>query len=180
MLRALFLVGIAARLFAADAPESADYAWPNLADFFSQLATKIPPPVKVYRLKLDRGSKVDLWIQDQARRDHVDSWEYDHGTIKGPFPVKFDHYPSVGALDHHVIELTTIDFPRLPGMLASVRSKLKMPDARVFLVELERGDSHGALTYADIPIWTFHVDTPRHDGRVEFDLGGKVLNADKD
>jgi len=182
MLRALLLVGIlgAAPLFAATAPDSVDYAWPNLTDFFKQLAGRIPPPVKVFRLKLERDGKVDLWIQDQAQRDHIDSWEYDHGSIKGPFPVKFDHYPTVEALDHHVIELTTIDFPRLPGMLASAREKLKMPDARVFLVELERGDSHGMLTFSDIPIWTLHVDSPRHDGRVEFDLGGKVLNVDKD
>jgi hypothetical protein len=179
---ALFLVGIliGAPVFAADAPQSVDYAWPDLTDFFKQLAVRVPPPVKVYRLKLDRDGKVDLWIQDQAQRDHIDSWEYDHGTVKGPIPVKFEHYPSVQALDHHVIELTTIDFPRLPGMLASAREKLKLPDARVFLIELERGDSHGMLAYSDIPIWTLHVDTPRHDGRVEFDLGGKVLDVDKD
>ena len=50
----------------------------------------------------------------------------------------------------------------------------------MFRIELERGDSHGFLTYSDIPIWTVQIDTPRHDGRVEFSLDGKVLNADKD
>ena len=65
-------------------------------------------------------------------------------------------------------------------MLATARTKLNLPDARVVSIELERGDSHGMLTYSDIPIWTFDVDTPRHDGRVEFSLDGKVLNADKD
>ena len=182
MLRALFLIGIlsAGPLFAADAPASVDYTWPNLTDFFKQLAGRIPAPVKVFRLKLDRDGKVDLWIQDQQQLDHVDSWEYNHGAMRGPIPVKFDHYPTVAALDHHVIELTTIDFPRLPGMLASAREKLRMPDARVSLIELERGDSHGMLTYSGIPIWTFNVDNARHDARVEFDLSGKVLNVDKD
>jgi hypothetical protein len=165
---------------AAEPAPAADYAWPNLTDFFTQLRSRIEPPVKVYKLKLDRDSKVDLWIQDQANPDLVNSYEYDHGKIEGPTPIKFEHYPSVAALDHHVIELTTIDFPRLPGMLASARAKLGLPDARVVTIELERGDSHGVLTYSDIPIWTFDVDTPRHDGRVEFDLQGKVLNVDKD
>jgi hypothetical protein len=165
---------------AADTNASVDYTWPNLTDFLEQLVGKVGPPVKVYKLEMDRDGKVDLWVQDQARPDLIDSYEYDHGKVEGPIPVKFDHYPSVDALDHHVIELTTIDFPRLPGMLATARAKLNLPDARVVTIELERGDSHGFLTYSDIPIWTFDVDTPRHDGRVEFDLQGKVLNVDKD
>ena len=172
--------GFAASAGAAESATSADYAWPNLTDFLKQLIGKVGAPIKVYRLTMDREGKVDLWIQDQQRPDLVDSYEYDHGTMSEAMPVKFEHYPSVAALDHHVIELTTIDFQRLPGMLASARSKLSLPDARVFRIELERGDSSGMLTYSDIPIWTFHVDTPRHDGRVEFSLDGKVLDADKD
>ena len=165
---------------AADAPPTSGYDWPNLTDFLKQLIDKVGAPVKVYRLTMDRDGKVDLWIQDQRRRDLVDSYEYEDGAIKGPIPIKFEHYPSVEALDHHVIELTTIDFQRLPAMLATARSKLGLPDGNVFRIELERGDSSGFLTYSDIPIWTFHLDTARHDGRVEFSLDGKVLDADKD
>ncbi len=166
---------------AAETPAAqTDYAWPNLTDFLKQLIAKVGAPVKVYRLTMDRDGKVDLWIQDQQRRDLVDSYEYEHGAMSEPIPVKFEHYPSIEAVDHHVIELTTIDFQRLPGMLATAKSKLGLPDARVFRIELERGDSHGFLTYSDIPIWTIHIDTPRHDGRVEFSLDGKVLDADKD
>jgi hypothetical protein len=79
-----------------------------------------------------------------------------------------------------VIELTAIDFQRLPSLLATAKQKLGMPDAKVALIELERGDSHGFLTFSDIPIWTIHLDSPRHDGRVELSLDGKVLDADKD
>ena len=165
---------------AADAPAAPDYAWPNLTDFLKQLIAKVGTPIKVYRLTMDRDGKVDLWIQDQQRPDLVDSYDYANGTMSAPTPVKFEHYPSIEAVDHHVIELTTIDFQRLPAMLATARTKLNLPDARVVSIELERGDSHGMLTYSDIPIWTFDVDTPRHDGRVEFSLDGKVLNADKD
>lgn len=165
---------------AADAPAAADYTWPNLTDFLKQLIAKVGAPVKVYRLSMDRDGKVDLWIQDQKRRDLVDSYEYEHGTMSEAIPVKFEHYPSIDAVDQHVIELTTIDFQRLPAMLATAKSKLGLPDARVFRIELERGDSHGFLTYSDIPIWTIQIDTPRHDGRVELSLDGKVLNADKD
>ena len=165
---------------AADAPPAPDYAWPNLTDFLKQLIAKVGTPIKVYKLAMDRDGKVDLWIQDQQRRDLVDSYEYDHGAMSEAIPVKFEHYPSIAAVDHHVIELTTIDFQRLPAMLASAKSKLGLADARVVTIALERGDSHGLLTYSDVPIWTFDVDTPRHDGRVEFGLDGKVLNADKD
>jgi len=175
------LFGLATAIASAAEPGApADYAWPNLTDFLKQLVGKVGAPVKVYKLVMDREGKVDLWIQNQARPDLVDSYEYDHGTVEGPIPVKFEHYPSVAALDHHVIELTTIDFPRLPDMLATARTKLGLPDARVVLIELERGDSSGFISLTDSPIWTFHLATPRHDGRVEFTLGGKVLDVDKD
>jgi len=181
MLRWLFLMAFAGSVAAAEAPASgADYGWPNLTDFLKQLIAKVGAPIKVYRLAMDRDGKVDLWIQDQRRRDLIDSYEYEHGSMSDPMPVKFEHYPSIEALDHHVIELTSIDFQRLPSMLATVRGKLGLPDARVVSIELERGDSHGMLTYSDLPIWTFHVETPRHDGRVELSLDGKVLDADKD
>jgi hypothetical protein len=176
----VFACGIALATARAAAAAGADYAWPNLTDFLQQLIDRVGAPVKIYRLEMDREGKVDLWIQDQGRPDLVDRYAYDHGAMSGPVPVKFSEYPSVAALDHHVIELTTIDFPRLPGMLASARAKLGLPDARVVSIELERGDSQGVLIWSDIPIWTFDVDTPRHDGSVQFDLQGKVLHAEKD
>ncbi|HEY6895180.1 MAG TPA: hypothetical protein VI258_13480 [Rhodanobacteraceae bacterium] len=174
-----FLLAFSTFAAAAEAPP-ADFAWPNLTDFLQQLIAKVGAPVKVYKLEIDRDGKVDLWIQDQGKPDLVDSYEYDHGVVSPPIPVKFDHYPSVAAVDHHVIELTTIDFQRLPSMLAAAKAKLGLPDAKVSLIALERGDSSGFLTFSDIPIWTFSLSTPRHDGRVEFSLDGKVLDADKD
>jgi hypothetical protein len=180
--RLLFAVFLAFSTFAAaaDAPAASDFAWPNLTDFLGQLIAKVGAPVKVYKLRIDGDGKVDLWIQVRDKPDLVDSYEYDHGTMSEPIPIKFEHYPSVAAVNHHVIELTTIDFQRLPSMLAAAKAKLGLPDARVSIIELERGDSHGFLTYSDIPIWTFHLSTPRHDGRVELSLDGKVLDADKD
>ncbi len=157
-----------------------DFQWPDLTDFLTRLIHELGPPIKVYKLEIDRDGKVDLWIQNQDRRDLIDSWEYDHGRIEGPIPIKFKEYPSLAALDHHVIELTMIDFPRLPSMLASARAKLALPDARVTYIELERGDSSGFIALTDSPIWTFHLETARHDGRVEFDLHGRMLDADKD
>jgi len=181
MARILLLIAFSLACASARAETPpADYTWPNLTDFLKQLIDKVGAPVKVYKLEMDRDGKVDLWIQNQAHPDLVDSWEYDKGRIEGPIPVKFDHYPSVAALDHHVIELTTIDFPRLPDMLATARAKLGLPDGRVVLIELERGDSSGFISLTDSPIWTFHLDSARHDGRVEFTLGGKVLDVDKD
>lgn len=181
MARILLLLALGLACASASAETAtADYGWPNLTDFLKQLIAKVGAPVKVYKLKMDRDGKVDLWIQNQAQPDLVDSWEYDHGAIKGPTPIKFDHYPSVAVLDHHVIELTTIDFPRLPDMLATARSKLGLADAQVALIQLERGDSSGFISLTDSPIWTFHLETARHDGRVEFSLGGKVLDVDKD
>lgn len=161
-------------------PATGDYEWPNLTDFLTRLIKQLGPPIKVYKLELDRDGKVDLWLQDQERPDHVDSWEYDHGRMRGPIPVKFARYPSLAAIDHHVIELTTIDFPRLPAMLAKARGKLAMPDASVVRITLERGDSGGFISLTDSPIWTVRIENARHDGRVEFDLQGRMLDADKD
>jgi hypothetical protein len=160
--------------------EGADHRWPDLADFLSRLIAQVGPPIKVYRLEMDRDGVAELWIQDSARRDLVDRYTYDHGTLGGPTPVKFREYPTVEALDHHVIELATIDFTRLPGMLASARARLGLPNASVATIRLERGDSSGALAWSGIPIWTFTLETPRHDGRVEFNLAGSVLDVDKD
>jgi hypothetical protein len=161
------------------AAADADFAWPNLTDFLSRLIKRVGSPVKVYKLKIDSHGEVDLWIQDQDRRDLIDSYEYDHGKINGPIPVKFDHYPTVDALDYHVIELTTIDFPRLPAMLDSAREKLNLPDGRLSSIELERGDSRGKHHQTNIPIWTLWLDAARHDGHVSFDLQGRVLHVDK-
>lgn len=180
LLFCLVCVFVVPAAWATDAPAAPDYAWPNLTDFLKQLIAKIGTPVKVYKLKMDRDGKVDLWVQDRERRDLVDSYEYERGKMSEAMPVKFEHYPSVEAVDHHVIELTTIDFQRLPAMLAAAKAKLNLPDARVSTIGLERGDSHGMLTYSDIPIWTFDVGTARHDGRVEISLDGKVLDVDKD
>lgn len=160
--------------------EAAEHRWPDLTDFLSRLIAEVGPPIKVYRLEMDRDGEVELWIQDSARPDHIDRYTYDHGTLGGPTPVKFREYPTVEALDQHVIELTTIDFTRLPGMLASARAKLGLAGASVVTIRLERGDSSGALTWSGIPIWTFTLETPRHDGRVEFNLAGSVLDVDKD
>lgn len=172
--------GFALTARATEAPTETGYDWPNLTDFFKQLIDRVGAPVKVYRLRMDRDGEVELLIQDQRQRDLVDRYEYKEGRISGPTPVKFERYPSLEALDHHVIELTTIEFQRLPAMLATARGKLGLPDATVSSIELERGDSSGFLTFADLPIWTFHIETPRHDGRVEFSLDGRVLDADKD
>jgi len=65
-------------------------------------------------------------------------------------------------------------------MLATARTKLGLPDARVVFIELERGDSSGFISVTDTPIWTIALDSARHDGRVEFDLQGRVLDVDKD
>lgn len=158
----------------------AGFAWPNLTDFLTQLIGRVGPPIKVYRLVIDRDSRVELLIQDQAQPDHIDRWDYEAGQMQGPAPVKFRNYPSQAALDHHVIELLEVDFPRLPAMLEAARTRLKLPDATVVEIRLERGDSGGLIQVTGEAIWTFKLETPRHDGKVEFDLHGRVLHVAKD
>lgn len=174
------LFGLMVAAMPASGADDAAHRWPDFTGFLSRLVAEVGPPVKVYRLEIDRDGEVELLIQDRARPGQVDRYTYDQGTLGGPTPVKFREYPTVEALDQHVIELTTIDFTRLPGMLASARAKSGLADASVVTIRLERGDSSGALTWSGIPIWTFTLETPRHDGRVEFNLGGSVLDVDKD
>ena len=174
------LLGAAFATAPAAHAEGSDYRWPDFADCFARLEADVGVPIRVYRLEMDRDGALDLWIQDPARRDLIDRHTYDHGTLGGPTPVKFREYPTIEALDQHVIERAMIDFQRLPGMLANARAKLGLAHARVVAIRLERGDSSGPLTLSGIPIWTFNVETPRHDGRVEFNLQGTVLDVDKD
>jgi hypothetical protein len=156
------------------------YPWPDIAAFLDKLVAKIGTPVKVYSFEMNRKGAAELCVQDQDRPDHVDCYRYESGQMSDRIPVKFETYPSVEAIDFHVIDLAEIDFRMMPELLARGRVELKLPDGDLSRIELERGDSTGFLTYSDIPIWTLNIDTPRHDGRIEFDLRGKVLHAAKD
>ena len=165
---------------AADAPAAADYAWPNLTDFLKQLIAKVGTPVKVYKLTMDRDGKVDLWIQDQrtprSRRQLRVRARHDERTDPGQVRALPEHRG--GRSSRHRAHHDR--FPAAAGMLASAKAKLGLPDARVFRIGLERGDSHGILTIRIFRSGRSSIDTPRHDGRVEFSLDGKVLDADKD
>ena len=150
-----------------------DYAWPDLGGFTHQLEQRLDAPLRVYKLELDRDGNADLWLQNPDRPDLIDSYELADGKINGPIPVKFEHYPSQEALDYHVIDAGRIDFARLPGMLAKARKELRMPEAELTRVTLERDDENRA-------IWTMRLSDPRHDGTIELELGGKVLHAERE
>lgn len=154
--------------------------WPDFDAAFGALIDRIGTPVRLYDLEFDDDAELEFCVQDVDRPLHVDCWTWVDGKLTGPAPVKWTSEPDVDAIDHHVIDLREVDFNRLPRMLDDARTRTKLPDARLVRVALERGDSSGFLSYTDRPIWTFTIDTPRHDGHVEFDLDGKVLHAKKD
>lgn len=166
--------------FAHANPENDEYAWPDMSAFVRELVDRVGAPIRVYKVELDSDGNVDLWLQNRERPDLIDSYEYSDAKVNGPIPVKFEHYPSQDALEWHLIDLDRIDFARLPAMLARARKELRLPDAELKGIALERGDSSGLVTVSNVPIWTMRLGDPRHDGSVEFDLGGRVLSVDRD
>lgn len=167
-----FLFATLALLALGAARADGDYAWPDLAGFARQLEQRLDAPLRVFKLELDRDGNADLWLQNPDRPDLIDSYELADGRINGPIPVKFERYPTQETLDFHVIDAARIDFARLPAMLAKARKELRMPEGELTRATLERGEN--------MPVWTMRLSDPRHDGTIEFDLGGKVLHAERE
>lgn len=153
---------------------------PDLVPLFDAALADVGPPLRVYRLAVDWRGGAELLVQRNERPDLVDRFTLADGAVSGPSPVKFSEYPTVEAIDFHVIDAREIDLGLLPTLVARAREKLGMPDAAVSRITLERDDSDGFLTVTDVPIWELHLGNRRHDGYVQFDLRGKLLHHAKD
>jgi hypothetical protein len=175
-----YLVPIAALFVAGTAAAAEPFPLPDLARLFDAARAEMGEPLRLYSLEVSSDGDTELLVRRNDRPDLVDAFSLADEEITGPVPVKFDNYPSLEALDYHEIDAREVDLGRLPALLDAARTQLRMPDARVVRVSLERQDSDGALTYGNAAIWEVHLDDARHDGYVQFDTRGKVLHAERE
>jgi hypothetical protein len=175
------LLAIAVMLVAGASAAAPDpFPLPDLARLFDAARTEMGEPLRVYSLEISSDGDTELLVRRNDRPDLVDAFSLADGRLDGPVPVKFDEYPTLEALEWHEIDAREIDLARVPALLDAARAKLKMPDARIVRVSLERQDSDGVLTYENAAIWEVHLDDARHDGYVQFDTHGKVLHAERE
>jgi hypothetical protein len=174
------LVSIFVPLFAGAAGAAEPFPLPDLPRLFDAARAEMGEPLRLYSLEISSDGDTELLVRRNDRPDLVDAFSLADEEITGPAPVKFDNYPSLEALDYHEIDAREVDLRRLPALLDVARARLRMPEARVVRVSLERQDSDGALTYGNVAIWEVHLDDARHDGYVQFDTRGKVLHAERE
>lgn len=156
---------------------SSAFPWPDFDDFLRQLTAKAGLPLRIYKLKMGANG-VDLWIQNPRQPDFVDSYEYDEGDMKGPIPIKFEKYPTLEAIDGHVIPREQVDFARLPTLADLACVAANLPDANVIGIKLERSESRGK-TKRWMPIWEFSLRSGDKYATVTYDLEGNLLHVDK-
>lgn len=175
---AALLVLACAGLQASRSASSA-YPWTDFDDLFAQLERRAGPDLQLYRLTLDHAGVATLWVQNARQPDFIDAYGYDEGELTGPDPVKFSHYPSLQDIERRLIPRAAVDFGRLPALAGLACDAANLPDASVDGIVLERERRDGDLS-AGTPAWKFRLRAGAARADVYFDLGGRVLHAQRD
>jgi len=136
------------------------------------LRKAISGPIMVYKLTLSKVS-AEVDVQDSAKKENIDRYEYDHGGFGKPRPVTMRGRYTQKDLDAAVFPLESIDFSLVPKMIADARQLLAMPDGKTTAVFLESGRPHKR------PYWHVGVSNDRHHGAVTYDLKGRKLSTFK-
>lgn len=160
--------------------EPEPFPLPDLARLFDAARDAMGEPLRIYSLEISRDGDTELLVRRNDRPDLVDWFKLEDGELTGPDPVKFESYPTLAALDYHEIDAREVDLAALPRLFDAARAKLKMPDASITGVTLERRDSGGFLTYENAAIWEVHLEDARHDGYVQFDAHGRILHDERE
>jgi hypothetical protein len=161
---------------ASTGAEAADTASVNFlqdaTDVPVALRKAIPGPIMVYKLKLSEVSAA-VDVQDSAKKENIDRYEYDRGGFGKPRPVTMHGHYTQKDLDAAVFPLESIDFSLVPTMIADARQRLAMPDGKTTALFLESGRPHRK------PFWHVGVTDARHHGAVTYDLKGRKLGTSK-
>lgn len=157
---------------------SAAYPWPDFADLLTQVAQRSGGEVRLYRLTLDHAGVAEILIQNPQTIDLIDRYRYDEGELTGPQPVKFSRYPSLAAIEQHLIDPRRIDFAALRQMVDAACEVAELPNASVTDIELERGDAHGTVHPRTV-VWRIDVKGESGYASVDFDRFGRVLHVNR-
>ena len=117
-----------------------------------------------------------LDVQDPKRKENIDRYSYRDGKLDLPEPVKLSGDYTQADLDAGVFPLESIDFKLIPAMIMDAKSRLKMPDGKVTVLTLKRGDPD--FNQYDVR-WHVGVSDARHTGSVEYDLQGHKKDMSK-
>jgi hypothetical protein len=176
----LALATLAPAARAVAAPDKAKAPAIDLFTDASDLTAKLRKAVKgrvmIDEMTLYRDS-ANLFIQDPNRKENLDSYSYRDGKLELPEPVKLSGDYTQADLDAGVFPLESVDFTLIPTMIEDAKTRLKMPDGKVTVLTLKRGDPD--FNQFDVR-WHVGVSDARHTGSVEYDLKGKKKSVWKD
>jgi hypothetical protein len=173
---ALAALAPAARAVAAPEKAPAVDLFVDASDLTAQLRKAVKGRVMVDELTLYRDSAT-LFIQDPNRKENLDSYSYRDGKLKPPEPVKLSGDYTQASLDADMFPLDSIDFTIITTMIEDAKTRLKMPDGKVTVLTLKRGDPD--FNQYDVR-WHVGVTDARHSGSVEYDLKGKKKSVWKE
>jgi hypothetical protein len=148
----------------------------DASDLTAQLRKAVKGRVMIDELTLYRDSAT-LFIQDPNRRENLDAYKYSNGKLQPPEPVKLSGDYTQASLDADMFPLESVDFTLIPTMIEDAKTRLKMPDGKVTVLTLKRGDPD--FNQYDVR-WHVGVSDARHTGSVEYDLKGRKKSVSKD
>ena len=149
----------------------------DASELTAQLRKAVAGRVMIDELTLSRDSAT-LDIQDPKRKENIDRYSYRDGKLKlPPDPVKLSGDYTQADLDAGVFPLDSIDFKLIPTMIEDAKTRLKMPEGKVTVLTLKRGDPD--FNQFDVR-WHVSVTDARHSGSVEYDLKGRKKSVWKE
>jgi len=178
----LALATLAPAARASTAPDKASAKVPavdlftDASDFTAQLRKAVKGRVMIDEMTLYRDS-ANVYVQDPNRKENLDSYDYRDGKLKLPEPVKLSGDYTQASLDAGMFPLESIDFTIINTMIEDAKTRLKMPDGKVTVLTLKRGDPD--FNQFDVR-WHVGVTDARHTGSVEYDLKGKKKSQYRD
>jgi hypothetical protein len=174
----LVVLALALAAPAGAAPEKAPAVdlFVDASDLTAQLRKAIAGRVMIDELTLYHDSAT-LDIQDPRRKENIDRYTYRDGKLKPPEPVKLSGDYTQADLDAGVFPLESIDFKLIPTMIEDAKTRLKMPDGKVTVLTVKRGDPD--FNQYEVR-WHVGVTDARHTGSVEYDLKGRKKSVYKD
>jgi hypothetical protein len=155
-------------------PKRAPRAAPASIDYLKD-ATSVPRlfkeklrgPVRIRKLTV-LSDIVIAEIQDPKKKSNVDRYQLRDGVVADGEPVRLHESPAA-KLDEALVDIDSVDFAALPGIVADAVRRLSIEEGRVSLASLKRG-----LPFTREVRWRIDVEGPRRSGSVQYDTAGGV------
>jgi hypothetical protein len=117
-------------------------------------------------------TRVTVSVQDPQKKENVDEYVLQGESIAPPTPVQLYGGDDPGALERNLFDLASLDFAKIPAMIADTKQRLPLEGAKVSHVFCER-----ALPFRQDVICRVHLSGTRKSGMVEYDLQGRMVKV---